>query len=62
MPALEDDSDHWRIRAEEARDLAERMHDKISKEMMLGIAKDYDRAAHELKRKVPMPRIRKAAG
>jgi hypothetical protein len=44
------------MRAEEARALAERMHDEISKEMMVGIANDYDRAADELKRRAAMPR------
>jgi hypothetical protein len=54
MPACEDDYFFWRMRAEEARALAERMHDEISKEMMVGIANDYDRAADELERRVAM--------
>jgi hypothetical protein len=40
-----DDQKHWRQRAEEARVLAEQMSDAASREMMLGIAKDYERLA-----------------
>jgi hypothetical protein len=40
-----DDPKHWRQRAEQARVLAGQMRDDASKEMMLGIAKDYDRLA-----------------
>jgi hypothetical protein len=36
------DLKHWRKRAEEARDLADRMSDPLAKELMLGIAKDYE--------------------
>jgi CRISPR/Cas system-associated protein Csm6 len=39
------DPEHWRKRAEEARTLADKMNDPVSKEMMLGIAKDYERLA-----------------
>jgi hypothetical protein len=42
---LFDDPKHWRGRAEEARVLAEQMSDSASREMMLGIAKDYERLA-----------------
>jgi hypothetical protein len=56
MPASEDDYLLWRMRAAEARAIAERMHDEISKQMMVGIANDYDRAADELKRRGAMPR------
>jgi len=38
------DPEHWLKRAEEARALAIHM-DPVSKEMMLGIAKDYERLA-----------------
>ena len=40
-----DDPKHWRERAEQARALAGQMSDAASKEMMLGIAKDYERLA-----------------
>ena len=36
------DPKHWRKRAEEARYLAHRMSDPLAKELMLGIAKDYE--------------------
>ena len=36
---------HWHQRAEEARVLAEQMKDEVTKKMMLGIARDYDRLA-----------------
>jgi hypothetical protein len=39
-----DDPEHWPKRAEEARALAIHM-EPMSKEMMLGIAKDYERLA-----------------
>ena len=46
MPAsIVNDPKHWRMRAEEARALADKMSDQLSKEMMLGIAEDYDRLA-----------------
>ena len=33
---------YWRDRAEEARNIADKMVDKVAKEMMLDIAKRYD--------------------
>jgi hypothetical protein len=36
---------HWRDRAEEARTLAEQMHDDLSRQMMLRIAEDYETLA-----------------
>jgi hypothetical protein len=35
--------DHWRARAEEARNLANQMNDPESKDAMLRIADDYER-------------------
>jgi bacterioferritin (cytochrome b1) len=40
-----DDPKHWRQRAEQARALAEQMSDPASREMMLGIVKDYEQLA-----------------
>jgi hypothetical protein len=37
-----DTPQHWRERAEEARILAEQMHDDLSKKMMLKVAEDYE--------------------
>lgn len=45
MPKSFDDAGHWRRRAEEARAHADQMNDEKSREMMLGIAVDYDRLA-----------------
>ena len=45
MPKSFDDAEHWRRRAEEARAHADQMSDEKSREMMLGIAVDYDRLA-----------------
>jgi hypothetical protein len=39
------DPKHWRERAEEARALANQMNDKEAHQLMLGIARDYDRLA-----------------
>jgi hypothetical protein len=39
------DPEHWHQRAEEARVLAEQMKDEVTKQMMLDIARDYDRLA-----------------
>jgi hypothetical protein len=39
------ESDHWRVRAEEARILARQMDDSESKDAMLRIAEDYERLA-----------------
>jgi hypothetical protein len=42
---LINDPKHWRTRAGEARRLAAEMPDEVSKQMMLGVAEDYDRLA-----------------
>jgi hypothetical protein len=44
-PGLLDNPKYWRNRAEEARVVAESMEDQRSKEMMLGIARDFERLA-----------------
>jgi hypothetical protein len=45
MPALLDDPEHWRSRAEEVRAVAEQLSDAEAKRTMLRIATDYDRLA-----------------
>ena len=46
VPAsLINDPEHWRKRADEARNLADDMKDEISKQMMLQIAADYGHLA-----------------
>lgn len=45
MPALWNDPEHWRSRAEEARATADQMHDLESRRVMLGIAEGYDKLA-----------------
>jgi len=42
---LDDDPAHWRVRAEEARTLADEMSDEVSREMMLQIAEGCERLA-----------------
>jgi hypothetical protein len=42
---LINDPKHWRARAGEARRLAAEMPDEVSRQMMLGVAADYDRLA-----------------
>ena len=46
MPAsFINDPKHWRKRAEEMRTLADNMKDETSKQMMLGIADEYETLA-----------------
>jgi len=54
-----DDPEHWRQRAEEARVLAEQMSDAASREMMLGIAKDYERLAERAEQRAREERKKK---
>ena len=52
MPSsFANDANHWRARADEARKLADDMNDPQSKEMMLGIAEDYDRLAERAEKR-----------
>jgi hypothetical protein len=45
MTSLLDDPEHWRSRAEEARNIAEQLSDLESRRTMLRIAADYERLA-----------------
>jgi hypothetical protein len=45
------ESNHWRVRANEVRTIGELMHDKLSKDMMLQLAAEYDRLAGGLEKK-----------
>jgi hypothetical protein len=45
MSGLVDNVEYWRGRAEETRTIAESIDDETPKNIMLGIAKDYDRMA-----------------
>jgi hypothetical protein len=45
MPALWNDPEHWRSRAEEARATADQLQDLEAKRVMLGIAEGYDELA-----------------
>jgi len=55
MVSLADNVEYWRNRAEEARVLAESLQEENSKQIMLGIARDYERMA-----KLAAQRIKKA--
>lgn len=43
---------HWKARAEEARTLADEMADETAKQMMLGIAEDYEVLAEHADRRL----------
>ena len=45
MPSLHNDPEHWRKRAKEARALAEKMTDAVSKKAMMEVAEKYDEVA-----------------
>jgi len=50
--SLANDPRDWRDRAAEARILAEDMRDEVSKQMMLGIAHDYEHLALRAERRL----------
>jgi hypothetical protein len=43
---------HWRKRAEEARNVADKMNDPLAKALMLWIAKDYELVMKRARRRV----------
>jgi hypothetical protein len=45
VPSLQNDPEHWRKRAKEARALAEKMTDAVSKKAMMEVAEKYDEVA-----------------
>jgi hypothetical protein len=52
MPGFLDNAKYWRNRAEEARVVAEASEDDRSKQIMLGIARDYERIAELAEQRV----------
>jgi hypothetical protein len=52
MPGLLNNAKHWRERAEEARSVAEGLHDPVAKRMMLGIAETYEMLAQRAEERV----------
>ena len=55
MPRFYDDPQHWRKRAEESRARAEQMPDGDAKQMMLGIAEDYEKLAKRAEERAKQP-------
>jgi hypothetical protein len=57
VPSLHNDPEHWRKRAKEARALAEKMTDAVSKKGMMEVAEKYDevaaRAVERLAKRTP---------
>lgn len=51
MSELVDNVEYWRGRAEETRVIAESLKDTTAKQIMLGIAEDYDRMAELAERR-----------
>jgi hypothetical protein len=51
------DPEHWRLRAKEARAAAEGIRDEAAKNMMLGIASDYERLADRAAERIAKPKI-----
>jgi hypothetical protein len=58
MPASSiNDPEHWRARAEEMRRLAEDINDAATKEMMLRIARDYEKLAARAEERSRPPKV-----
>jgi hypothetical protein len=57
VPSLHNDPEHWRKRAKEARALAEKMTNAVSKKAMMEVAEKYDevaaRAVERLAKRTP---------
>ena len=51
------DPEHWRARAEEMRRLAEDINDAATKEMMLRIARDYEKLAARAEERSRPPKV-----
>ena len=49
--------EHWRARAEEMRRLAEDINDAATKEMMLRIARDYEKLAARAEERSRPPKV-----
>jgi hypothetical protein len=63
MLGLLDNAKYWRTRAEEARVIADSLEDTRSKQIMLGIAGDYERMAELAEqREVGWPSVSALAG
>jgi len=52
MVSLVNNVEYWRSRAEDARVLAESLQEENSKQIMLGIARDYERMAELAEQRV----------
>lgn len=60
MPiGLLDNFEYWRARAEKARVMAHSMQDPTSREIMLGVAWDYDRMAAKAEERSRRTNVRK---
>jgi len=57
MSSSFNDPEHWRGRAEEMRRLAEDMKDAATKEMMLRIARDYEKLAARAEERSRPPKV-----
>ena len=61
MSGLFDNVEYWRGRAEETRTIAESMKDEASKNIMLGIARDYDRMADRAEERLKLQKMSEEA-
>jgi hypothetical protein len=54
-PSVADEPEHWRGKADEARAMANHMHDPEAKRTMLDIAEGYDKLATRAARRTAGP-------